>query len=302
MIGFFRELRLLPIAIVASACLLALIAADLLLDRGAGSDDRASGALAKATVIHAAPGVTRPGERPQSWAQQMFNYPDASGAPPPSSKLVRLPALTPLPQDKSLDASNAEIITGSVPGGDNKNQTKAKGEAAGSAGKDAKPVAVAPASGSPAPSPAERAILERLGERRQELDKRARELDIREGLIAGAEKRIEARLAELKDAEAQLATATDKKDEAEAARFKGLVTMYENMKPRDAAKIFDRLEIAVLLEVSSQINPRRMADILAQMSPDTAQRLTVEMANRAQGAGKGGAADLPKIDGRPTSQ
>lgn len=75
--------------------------------------------------------------------------------------------------------------------------------------------------------------------------------------------------------------------------------MYENMKPRDAAKIFDRLEIGVLIEVASQINPRRMADILAQMVPDTAERLTVEFANRAKAVAKGGAGDLPKIEGRP---
>ncbi len=33
------------------------------------------------------------------------------------------------------------------------------------------------------------------------------------------------------------------KDESEAARFKSLVTMYENMKAKDAAKIFDRLDM-----------------------------------------------------------
>jgi flagellar motility protein MotE (MotC chaperone) len=72
------------------------------------------------------------------------------------------------------------------------------------------------------------------------------------------------------------------------------------MKPRDAAKIFDRLDIGVLLEVASQINPRNMSEIMAQMSPDRAQQLTVEMANRAQAAPKDGAAALPKIEGRPT--
>lgn len=152
----------------------------------------------------------------------------------------------------------------------------------------------------PVPSAAERAILERLQERRQELDKRARELDIREGLIGEAEKRVDAKLTEIKEGQAQLAVAAQKKDEAEAARLKSLVTMYETMKPRDAAKIFDRLDIGVLLEVASQINPRNMSEIMAQMSPDRAQQLTVEMANRAQAAPKDGAAALPKIEGRPT--
>ena len=151
----------------------------------------------------------------------------------------------------------------------------------------------------PMPSAAERALLGRLSERRQELDKRARELDIREGLIAEAEKRIDGKLSEIKAGEAQLATAAEKKDEAEIARFKGLVTMYENMKPRDAAKIFDRLEMGVLLEVAAQINPRTMSEIMAQMQPDTAERLTVELASRAKAAAKPGG-ELPKIEGRPT--
>ncbi len=81
---------------------------------------------------------------------------------------------------------------------------------------------------------------------------------------------MEGQLAELKETEARITVATQQKDDAQAARFKGLVTMYENMKPRDAAKIFDRLDIDVLLEVASKIEPRKMADILAQMSPDTA--------------------------------
>jgi len=69
----------------------------------------------------------------------------------------------------------------------------------------------------------------------------ARELDIREGLIADAEKRVESKLIQIKEGREQLAAEAHKKEDAEAARFKGLVTMYESMKSRDAAKIFDRL-------------------------------------------------------------
>ena len=62
--------------------------------------------------------------------------------------------------------------------------------------------------------------------------------------------------------------------------------MYENMKPKDAARIFDRLDMKILVDVSTQMNPRKMSDILAQMSPDAAERLTVRLANRAGGAQK----------------
>jgi flagellar motility protein MotE (MotC chaperone) len=59
------------------------------------------------------------------------------------------------------------------------------------------------------------------------------------------------------------------------------VTMYENMKPKDAARIFDRLSLPILLKVVRQMKPRKMADILARMSPEAAERLTVAIASNA---------------------
>jgi flagellar motility protein MotE (MotC chaperone) len=149
-------------------------------------------------------------------------------------------------------------------------------------------------------SASERAILERLQARRQELDARAREIDIRENLLKSAEQRIENKVKELKEVEARIVTKTQEKNDAEAARFKGLVTTYEAMKPKDAAKVFDRLEMPVLYEIASQIAPRKMSDILGQMSPEAAERLTVEMARRAGTDKTASAADLPKIEGKPT--
>jgi flagellar motility protein MotE (MotC chaperone) len=70
------------------------------------------------------------------------------------------------------------------------------------------------------------------------------------------------------------------------------------MKAQDAAKVFDRLELGVLLDVTTQINPRRMSDILGLMAPEAAERLTVELASRAAAKGKNPAAELPKIEGK----
>ena len=148
------------------------------------------------------------------------------------------------------------------------------------------------------PSPGERAVLERLQERRNELDARARELDLRESLLKAAEKRLEGRVGEIKDVEARVNNALKIKDEGDAARFKNLVTMYENMKAKDAAKVFDRLDLRILVEVATAINPRRMSDILAQMSAEVAERLTIELATRSKDKGQS-PAELPKIEGRP---
>jgi flagellar motility protein MotE (MotC chaperone) len=151
-------------------------------------------------------------------------------------------------------------------------------------------------------SASERAILERLQSRRQELEARAREIEIRESLLKAAEKRIESRVEELKAVESRINTATEKKGETDAARFKGIITMYEGMKPKDAAKVFDHLEMSVLIEIASQIAPRKMSDILGLMSTEAAERLTIELARRAGSDKSASAADLPKIEGKMLPQ
>lgn len=249
-----RDIRVIPVVLVAIAGLAALKIAGLVLDGG--------------YVFDYQPHATK-----RSWAQENLNFPSGK--------------------------TDATDVTGSV-------HEKPKEEAA-------KPAVTAPEVTKPdgafvypeqtqPVSPSERAILERLQSRRQELDARAREIDIRESLLKAAEKRIESRVEELKAVESRINTATEQKTEADAARFKGIITMYEGMKPKDAAKVFDRLEMPVLIEIASQIAPRKMSDILGLMSPEAAERLTVEMARRAGSDKSASAADLPKIEGKVLPQ
>ena len=145
-------------------------------------------------------------------------------------------------------------------------------------------------------SPAERALLERLQERRQELDARNRDLELRENLIKDAEKRLENRIDELKDVENRF----NGKGGEQGAKLKSLVIMYEGMKPKDAARIFDKLDQGVLVDVASAMNPRKLADVLALMNAEMAQRLTVELARRNAATERGlPPSDLPKIEARP---
>jgi flagellar motility protein MotE (MotC chaperone) len=172
----------------------------------------------------------------------------------------------------------------------------------------AAPAAPTPLPGTPqapAISASERAILERLQERRQELDTRQRELDMRESLLRATERRLEQRANELRELEGRITSLEQRRDEAEQTRFRGVVSMYESMRPKDAARIFDSLDMSVLLEVARAMRPPKLADIIAQMQPDPAKRLTTELARRPS---QTAAADprqvspdtLPKIEGRPT--
>jgi flagellar motility protein MotE (MotC chaperone) len=245
----FRDIRIIPIVLIAIFGLAVLKIAGLALDGGYVFD-------------------YKPNAKQDSWAQEMLNFPGAK--------------------------KHDNDITGSVPA---KKEEPAKPVVAAA---ETKPSGTPVPTESPTPMLAsERAILERLQTRRQELETRAREIDIRESLLKAAEKRIENRVEEMKGVESRITIATGAKTEADAARFKGIVTMYEGMKPKDAAKIFDRLEMAVLIEIASQIAPRKMSDILGLMTPEAAERLTIELARRASGGDKPTSlADLPKIEGK----
>ena len=250
----FRDIRVLPVVLIAICSLAVLKVAGLVLDGGYVFD-------------------YQPQTSQKSWAQDTLNFPgskfdpaDITGTTHEKPKEAAAKPPAPVPEVAKPDG-----------------------------------VVVYPEPSQPV-SASERAILERLQSRRQELEARAREIDIRESLLKAAEKRIDSRVEELKAVESRITTATDQKNETDAARFKGIITMYEGMKPKDAAKVFDRLEMSVLFEIASQIAPRKMSDILGLMAPEAAERLTIEMARRAAPDRSAAAAELPKIEGKVLPQ
>lgn len=293
-----RELRLIPIVLFATVCLLSLKVLGLIADdRVPLADiDFRSSSIDK-TVRGPARGIgPDPASAPTarrakgSWASEMFNFPDFTGA---------------IGADKKAEKSTAK--GGDIDKDKDKEKAGDKGNepSAGKPGVTPQPATpgiggrLVPLNQGPPVPPGERALLERLQERREELDTRARELEIRENLLKAAEQQLEIRMGELKELETRVQAASQRKDDSEALKFKSLVTMYENMRAKDAAKIFDRLELPVLLDVASQINPRRMSDILAQMDPKSAEELTVALANRANAVvPPPEPKELPKIEGK----
>jgi flagellar motility protein MotE (MotC chaperone) len=68
-----------------------------------------------------------------------------------------------------------------------------------------------------------------------------------------------------------------RKQRAEA-NWAGLVKMYEAMRPRDAASIFNDLDKDVLLQVLDRMKEAKAAAILAAMLPDKARQATADLA------------------------
>lgn len=130
-------------------------------------------------------------------------------------------------------------------------------------------------------TPAELALLESLRKRRKELDRRSAGLEMRENLLKAAEKRIDEKLEVLRGIDAKIQDSVKKKKAEENERFADLVSMYETMKPKDAARIFSRLETIVLVNVASRMKPRKLAPVLSRMDSASAERLTMEIARAA---------------------
>jgi flagellar motility protein MotE (MotC chaperone) len=125
-------------------------------------------------------------------------------------------------------------------------------------------------------------LLQALSERRAELDRREAELETREALLSAAETRIEDKIAELEQLQGVIEGLLVQHDEQEAAQMQSLVKIYESMKPKDAARIFDDLEMPVLLDVIDLMKERKTAPILAEMNPTKAQDVTLELAQRRE--------------------
>ena len=120
-------------------------------------------------------------------------------------------------------------------------------------------------------------VLQQLAERRDLIEARAEELRIREGLLGAAEKRIDKKILEMRRLELAIKKLIKTHDRQEDLKMQSLVKIYEAMKPKDAARIFGELDINTLLMVAERMKERKLAPIMAQMSPERAKEMTVEL-------------------------
>ncbi len=131
-------------------------------------------------------------------------------------------------------------------------------------------------------------LLQRLAERREELEQREREMDVREKLLNATELNIDKKIETLKNIEEQIRALVETHDEEERLQIESLVQTYSAMKPADAAGIFNSLDMDILIAIIEKMTPRKAAEILSKMNTSSANQITVELATRKK---------LPEIEG-----
>lgn len=154
---------------------------------------------------------------------------------------------------------------------------------------DVKPSGEEPAAAEEKPTEAPRdfsdsevELLQALSQRREELDKREKKLQGREALLQAAEQQVDRKIAELKSLRTDIEKLLGQQSKEEQERIESLVKIYESMKPKEAAAIFNTLEMDVLLSVLSHMSERRSAPIIAAMTPDKAREITIKLSEQKQ--------------------
>jgi flagellar motility protein MotE (MotC chaperone) len=129
-------------------------------------------------------------------------------------------------------------------------------------------------------SAAEVDVLTSLGKRRAAMDAREAEIQTETNILAATESRVDAKIAQLKDLQTQIAALLTQRDAAQEKQVVALVKTYSAMKPKDAAGIFNSLDDSVLLPVAEEMKSDTLAPLLAAMNPDIARKLTVKLASK----------------------
>ncbi|MBL8631240.1 MAG: hypothetical protein JNM81_16520 [Rhodospirillaceae bacterium] len=122
--------------------------------------------------------------------------------------------------------------------------------------------------------------LQRLAERRQQIETRERELTQKESLLKAAEQRMDQKIGQMQEIEKQLQALVQQYDAKKKAEIEQLVKIYTAMKPKDAARIFDDLDMSILVPVVTSMKEAKVAPILSLMKADKARALTEEMSTR----------------------
>lgn len=144
------------------------------------------------------------------------------------------------------------------------------------------------------PSEVERRILEKLASRHEALDARETQLETREALLLAAEQHLEERFAAFEVERLELEALRDKERASETEDIAALVSAYERMKSKDAARIFDALDEDILVPVASGMRTQALAGVLAEMAPEKARNLTKLLAERGRVAQQSASKEAPR--------
>lgn len=123
-------------------------------------------------------------------------------------------------------------------------------------------------------------LLAALQEREERVKRLENQIDVRSKALAVADAEITKRLGKLEEAEANLRRTLALADGAAEDDLARLTSVYENMKPKDAAALFSAMEPDFAAGFLGRMRPDAAAAIMTGLAPDVAYSISVILAGR----------------------
>ena len=117
----------------------------------------------------------------------------------------------------------------------------------------------------------EKQLLKQLRKGRTEIESNKDELPAEKMALESIKQYIDNRLDALENLQNQLKRQFSNTHQNDGKKIQKLVKVYESMKPKEAAKIFNDLQIGVLVEMTLNMKESRLAAILSEMKPEKAK-------------------------------
>ncbi len=130
-------------------------------------------------------------------------------------------------------------------------------------------------------------MLQAFQRREERIRKLEEEIAMRQKALQVADEEIERRLQVLQQAEESLREMLTIADSAAENDLATLTSVYENMKPKEAAALFEEMEPDFAAGFLGRMRPDAAAGIMAGLSPQKAYTISVILAGRNAEAPKG---------------
>ncbi|MEM8569623.1 MAG: hypothetical protein AAGG56_01830 [Pseudomonadota bacterium] len=124
------------------------------------------------------------------------------------------------------------------------------------------------------------ALLQAIKEREVQLDRKDRQLADREQELRVAEQKLAEQLAAFEIAQRNLEETLALADGAAERDIERMKTVYESMKPAEAALIFQQMETSFAAGLLARMRPEIAANVMGAMEPDAAYAVTLTIASR----------------------
>jgi flagellar motility protein MotE (MotC chaperone) len=124
------------------------------------------------------------------------------------------------------------------------------------------------------------ALLGAIRQREAQLAAEEKRLADRKQTLGVAEAKLAEQLAAFEKAQANLEKTLAMADQAAERDLTRMTTVYENMKPAEAAKIFETMDVGFAAGLLARMRPDVAAQVLTGMKPETAYAVTLTIASR----------------------